>query len=98
MGVSVRGHSYPHLHSACAQCGYATRYKQWPITCACSNAQRQKIRTTPAPHVIEIWAEQQTRNTKLHNVDHSHIPPVRIADRYAGGRPRAPRHGGLDGE
>ena len=36
MGVSIRGHSDPHLHSPCPQCGYATRYKQFgPIRCAC---------------------------------------------------------------
>lgn len=80
MGVSVRGHSDRHLHSPCPQCGYATRYKQWPIKCGCSNAQRQKIRT------------------ELHKIDYSHIPPLRIADRYAAGRPQALRHGGLGGE
>jgi hypothetical protein len=37
MGVSVRGLSDPHLHAPCPQCGYATRYKQWPIKCACSD-------------------------------------------------------------
>jgi hypothetical protein len=89
MGVRVRGHSDLHLHSPCPQGGYATRYKQWPITCACSNAQRQKIRTTPAAHVVEIWAEQDARNAELHKIDHSHIPPLGIAARYSTGRPRA---------
>jgi hypothetical protein len=86
MGVSVRGHSDLHLHSPCPQCGYATRYKQWPITCGRSNAQRQRIRTTPAPHVVEIWAEQEAKNAELYKIDHSHIPLLRIADRYANGR------------
>jgi hypothetical protein len=91
MAVSIRGHSDLHLHSPCPQCGYATRYKQWPITCACSNAQRQKIRTTLAAHVVEIWAEQERKNAELHQVDHSHIPLLRIGDRHAAGRPRASR-------
>jgi hypothetical protein len=39
-------------------------------------------------HIEEIWAEQEKRNAALHKIDHSHIPPLRIADRYAGGRPR----------
>ena len=87
MGVSVRVHSDLHLHSPCPQCGYATRYKQWPITCACSNAQRQKIRTTPAPHVVEIWAEQERKNAELHQINHRHIGPLRTAERYAAGGP-----------
>jgi hypothetical protein len=58
MGVSVRGQTDPHLHSLCPRCGYATRYKQWPTKCACSNAERQKATSTP-PHVVEIWAEQE---------------------------------------
>jgi hypothetical protein len=38
MGVSIRGHSDPHLHSPCPRCGYATRYKQFgPMRCACPN-------------------------------------------------------------
>jgi hypothetical protein len=89
--LSVRGNSLPHLHSPCPRCGYATRYKQWSITCACSNAQRQQIRTTPAPHVVEIWAEQERMNAELRMIDNSQISPLRIADRYATGRPRAPR-------
>jgi hypothetical protein len=96
MGVSVRGHSDLHLHSPCPQCGYATRYKQWPITCACSNAQRQKIRTTPAPHVVEIWAEQERKNAELHQINHRHIGPLRTAERYAAGRPGALRRGPCD--
>lgn len=88
MGVSVRGLSDLYLHSACPQCGFATRFKQWPITCACSNAQQQQIRASPSAHVVEIWAEQERKNAELHQVDHSHIPLLRIAERYAAGRPR----------
>lgn len=98
MGVSVRGLIDLHLHSSCPQCGYATRYKQWPIRCACSNAQRQKIGKTPAPHVVEIWAEQERKDAALHKVDVSHTPPLRVAAQYAGGRLRARRHGGLEGD
>ena len=39
-------------------------------------------------HVEEIWAEQGKRNAALHQIDHSHIPPLQVAHRYAGGRPR----------
>jgi hypothetical protein len=88
MGVSVRGLSDLHLHSPCPQCGYATRYKQWPITCACSNAQRQKIQQIPAPHVVEIWAEQERKNAELHQINHSHIGPLRITSPYEDGRHR----------
>ena len=42
-------------------------------------------------HIAEIQAEQEQRNTALHEIDHSHIPPLRIAARYAAGRPRALR-------
>ncbi len=99
MGVSVRGNSDPHLHSPCPRCGYATRYKQWPVTCACSDSKRQMIRTVSAPpHVVEIWAEQEARNAVLHNTDHSHIRPLRIAERYAAGKPRDLRYLRSDGE
>jgi hypothetical protein len=82
MGVSVRGHTDSHLHSACLRCGYATRYKQWPTKCACSDAERQKI---PASHLVEIWAEQEAADAARHWPDG---PPLRIADRYGAGRPR----------
>jgi hypothetical protein len=38
--------------------------------------------------VEEIWAEQEAKNAELHRIDCSHIPPLRIADRYAAERPR----------
>jgi hypothetical protein len=47
-------------------------------------AQRRELRA----HIAEIRAEQEKRNAALHKIDHSHIPPLRIADRYAAGRPR----------
>ena len=37
-------------------------------------------------HIAEIQAEQEERNAALHKIDHSHIPPLRVADRYARGR------------
>jgi hypothetical protein len=37
----------------------------------------------------EIQAEQGAKNAELHEIDHSHIPPLGIAARYATGRPRA---------
>lgn len=36
MGVDIHGHAHPHLHSLCLRCGYAARFKQWPIGCACN--------------------------------------------------------------
>ena len=33
----------------------------------------------------KVWAEQEIRNAELRNMDYTHIPPLRIADRYAGG-------------
>lgn len=36
----------------------------------------------------DIWAEQEARNAAIRAMDFSHIPPLRLADRYAGGRPR----------
>lgn len=82
MVVSVRGHSVPHFHFPCTRCGYATRYKQWPTTCACSGVQAQSA-TVPAVHVLEIWAEQEANNAELRKIDYSHIPPLRISARYA---------------
>jgi hypothetical protein len=37
-------------------------------------------------HIVEIQAEQEERNAALHKIDHSHIPPLRVAERYARGR------------
>lgn len=91
LGVSVRGLTDLHLHSPCPQCGYATRYKQWPIKCACPNAQRRKIRDTPDPHVVEIWAEQEAKNVELHKIDNSRIPALKITARHAA------RQRGLEG-
>jgi hypothetical protein len=42
-------------------------------------------------HVAEIQAEQEQRNAALRRIDRSHIPPLRIADRYTAGRHRALR-------
>lgn len=91
MGISVRGLSDLHLHHPCPQCGFATRYRQWPVKCACSDTQRQQIRATPDAHVVEIWAAQEAKNAELHKIDYSHIPLLRIAERYAAGRPGASR-------
>lgn len=91
MGESVRGNTDPHLHWPCPRCGYATRYQQWPVTCACSDSKRQTIcmSAPPPPHVVDIWTEQQARNSLLHKVDHADIPALRVSARYSGGRPRA---------
>src|ERR1700756_3682461 len=47
-------------------------------------------------HIAEIEAEQEQRNAALRKIDYSHIPPLRIAARYAAGRPRATRRIRLD--
>jgi hypothetical protein len=49
--------------------------------------------STPARqrYVDKIWAEQEAKNAELHKINHSHIPLLRVADRYAAGRPRASR-------
>jgi hypothetical protein len=36
--------------------------------------------------VQEIWAEQEAKDAELHKIDYSHIPPLRVADRYERGR------------
>lgn len=35
-----------------------------------------------------IWAEQEARNAAIRAMDFSHIPPLRLARRYVGRRPR----------
>ena len=44
--------------------------------------------TTRQRYVESIWAEQEAKNAELKKMDYSHIPPLRIADRYVAGRPR----------
>ncbi|MEB3982511.1 hypothetical protein OQ968_14705 [Mycobacterium sp. 663a-19] len=34
----------------------------------------------------QTWAEQEIENARLRKIDHGHIPPLRITDRYATGR------------
>ena len=40
-------------------------------------------------HIKEIQAEQEQRNAALHKIDRSHIPVLRLTDRYAVGSPAA---------
>jgi hypothetical protein len=41
------------------------------------------------PPVEKVWAEQEAKNAALREFDYSHIPTLRIADRYAGGPARS---------
>ncbi len=41
----------------------------------------EENRAALGAHIAEIQAEQEQRNTALHERDRSHIPPLRIADR-----------------
>ena len=36
MTTSVRGNDGKELSAPCPVCGYATRFKRFPITCACN--------------------------------------------------------------
>ena len=42
---------------------------------------------TPATgrYVQKIWAEQEAKNAELRKIDYSHIPQLRVANRYAHG-------------
>jgi hypothetical protein len=42
-------------------------------------------------YVQKIWAEQEAKNAELRETNYSHIPPLRVADRYADGRIRRRR-------
>ena len=106
--VSINGVT-DHVHHPCPRCGYATRYKQWPIGCLCNKYERnhrtpEPCRTGPGPdgkltclthartpareYIEEIWAEQEQKNAALRTRVPMNVPPLRIADRYAAGRPR----------
>lgn len=57
---------------------------------------RSKCRAPVPPDTRDaqaILAEQEARNAAIRAMDFSHIPPLRLADRYAGGRPRGTAHG-----
>ena len=54
-------------------------------------AQRRERRA----HIAEIQADQETKNAELHRIHCSRIPPLRIADRYAGRISRTRRHRGI---
>jgi hypothetical protein len=45
----------------------------------------EKQRRISKEHIEDIWAEQEAMDAARHWPDG---PPLRIADRYAGGRPR----------
>lgn len=40
-----------------------------------------------------IWAEQEARNAAIRAMNFSHVPPLRLADRYAAGRRRRTTRG-----
>jgi hypothetical protein len=46
---------------------------------------RESQRRELQAHIAEIQAEQEERNAALHKIDHSRIPPLRVADRYTHG-------------
>jgi hypothetical protein len=98
-----------YRYDPCDRCGYATRFKQFAMVCACTTPDRcphppiyvrgnnicQRCGGDPRvsranmhrlrEHIEEIQAEQadlQARATPPSG------PPLRVADRYAGGRPR----------
>jgi hypothetical protein len=52
---------------------------------------RRANRAMAAEYIEEIWAEQEQKNAALRTRVPTSVPPLRIADRYAAGRPRAPR-------
>lgn len=95
-------------YDPCDRCGYATRYKQFPLVCACTTPDRcphppvdvrgdvcrrcggdsRVPRTSMSRlrvHIKAIQAEQEQKNADLPIPSG---PPLRIADRYAAGRPR----------
>ena len=39
---------------------------------------------------LKLTEEQEAKNAELHKLDFSHIPLLRVAERYAAGRPRSP--------
>jgi hypothetical protein len=61
---------------------------------------RQTQRLQLQAHIAEIQAQQEERNAALLKIDHSHIPPVRVAERYAGGIRRKAANSGtrLEGD
>jgi hypothetical protein len=59
---------------------------------------RRARRQALQEHIADIGAEHEQRNTALRRIDHSHIPPLRIAERYAAGKPRDLRYLRPDGE
>ncbi|KUI16248.1 hypothetical protein AU193_15900 [Mycobacterium sp. GA-1285] len=62
-----------------------------PRPCGCSPGSFAR-RT----HIQELWAEQEAKNVELKSIDYSHIPPLRVADRYRRGRSRRPRASLMD--
>jgi hypothetical protein len=48
----------------------------------------EENRAALGAHIAEIQAEQEQRNTALHEIDLSRIPLLRIADPYVAGRKR----------
>lgn len=75
MGIGVGGHAHPHLHHPCPRCGYATRFKQHPTRCGCSDSERPKIDYSQESRDIEVVDPVVCTG-----------PVLQVADRYAGGR------------
>ena len=49
---------------------------------------RKANREALREHIAEIQAEQEEKNAALRKISHTRIPPLRLAARYAAGRPR----------
>ena len=86
--LSAAGNELLHNHTPCERCGFATRYKQWPIRCRCNQHsaewKRMMARACVTRVVEPIWAEQEQKNAALPVPTG---PPLALAPRYANGKP-----------
>jgi hypothetical protein len=92
-----------YRYNPCDRCGYATRFKQFAMVCACTTPDR-----CPHPPIYvrgnnicqRCGGDPRVSRANMHRL-REHIeeilqaratppsgPPLRVADRYAGGRPR----------
>ena len=75
--IDIYGHSFEHLHTKCPVCGYATRFKQFPIRCACNRScSKEELQKWPRfvrPELADPAWQERIRQAKQGVAEHERL-------------------------
>jgi hypothetical protein len=75
--IDIYGHSFEHLHTKCPVCGYATRFKQFPIRCACNRScSKEELQKWPrfmSPELADPAWQERIRQAKQRVAEHERL-------------------------